>query len=113
MGTLGEALAIPLLYFAVVGFLPMFLMSRSRSVRMAAASGQYMLFRRDAYDRIGGHEAVRGEIVEDVALARAVRRARLRLVIANGVRAGRTRPAAGRAVSPADTGAGHPPRSPS
>jgi chlorobactene glucosyltransferase len=85
LGTVAEALAVPVVYFAVAGFLPMFLMSRSRSVRMAAASGQYMLFRREAYDAVGGHEAVRGEIVEDVALGRAIRRARLRLVIANGV----------------------------
>jgi chlorobactene glucosyltransferase len=85
LGSLAEALAIPLVYFAVAGFLPMFLMSRSRSARMAAASGQYMLFRREAYDAVGGHAAVRGEIVEDVALARAVRRAGRRLVIANGV----------------------------
>jgi len=28
-----------------------------------------MLFRRSAYEKIGGHEAVAGEIVEDVELA--------------------------------------------
>jgi chlorobactene glucosyltransferase len=83
--TFAEKLAIPLLYFAVAGFLPMFLMGRSRSERMAAASGQYMLFRREAYDAVGGHEAVRRNVVDDVGLARAVRRAGRRLVIANGV----------------------------
>jgi chlorobactene glucosyltransferase len=83
--TFAEQLAIPLLYFAVAGFLPMFLMGRSRSERMAAASGQYMLFRREAYDAVGGHEAVRANVVDDVGLARAIRRASRRLVIANGV----------------------------
>ena len=38
-----------------------------------------MVFRRVAYERIGGHERVRGEIVEDVALARLIKRAGLRL----------------------------------
>jgi chlorobactene glucosyltransferase len=38
-----------------------------------------MLFRRDAYERIGGHEAVRDEIVEDLALAQHVKRAGLQL----------------------------------
>jgi glycosyltransferase involved in cell wall biosynthesis len=39
----------------------------------AAANGQYILMRRDAYDAAGGH-AVAGEcLLEDVALARAVK----------------------------------------
>ncbi len=37
-----------------------------------AANGQSLFFRRVAYDRIGGHEAVRDHLVEDVALGRAV-----------------------------------------
>lgn len=36
------------------------------------ANGQYMLFRRDEYFRIGGHAAVRGSLIEDVAMARHV-----------------------------------------
>ena len=53
LGSFAEVLTVPLLYFAVVGFLPMFLLGRSRSRKMAAASGQYMLFRRSAYDAVG------------------------------------------------------------
>lgn len=45
----------------------------------AAANGQFLLFRRLAYERIGGHAAVRGEILEDVALARRVKASGLRL----------------------------------
>jgi chlorobactene glucosyltransferase len=44
----------------------------------ALANGQAMLFRRDAYEQIGGHAVVLDSIVEDVALAAAVKRARLR-----------------------------------
>ena len=83
-GSFAEALAIPLLYFVVCGLLPMFAIPFMRWSRLAAASGQFMLFRREAYDRVGGHEAVRAALVEDVALALAVRRARLRLWLANG-----------------------------
>ena len=36
----------------------------------AFANGQFMLFRRDAYEAIGGHGAVRNSLFEDVALAR-------------------------------------------
>jgi chlorobactene glucosyltransferase len=41
----------------------------------AAANGQYLLVRREVYERIGGHSAVRDEILEDVALARKVKAA--------------------------------------
>jgi len=41
----------------------------------AAANGQYLLIRRDAYEAVGGHAAVRGEVLEDVALARRAKAA--------------------------------------
>jgi glycosyltransferase involved in cell wall biosynthesis len=40
---------------------------------IAAANGQYILIRREAYDAVGGHAAIAGDILEDVALARAVK----------------------------------------
>ncbi|MCG8348367.1 MAG: glycosyltransferase [Chloroflexales bacterium] len=39
------------------------------------ANGQCILVRRSAYAAIGGHNAVRGEVLEDVQLAQALRRA--------------------------------------
>ena len=39
----------------------------------AAANGQYILVKREAYDAVGGHAAIAGNILEDVALARAVK----------------------------------------
>lgn len=45
----------------------------------AAANGQYLLIRRDAYDAVGGHAAVAKAILEDVELARLVKRAGYRL----------------------------------
>ena len=39
----------------------------------AAANGQFILIRREAYDAVGGHAAVASEILEDVALARLVK----------------------------------------
>ncbi len=41
----------------------------------AAANGQYLLIRRDVYAVIGGHVAIAGDVVEDVALARRVKQA--------------------------------------
>ncbi len=41
----------------------------------AAANGQFLLLLRDVYEKTGGHSAIHGEILEDVALARRVKRA--------------------------------------
>jgi len=40
---------------------------------LAAANGQYILIRRETYDAVGGHTAIAGNLLEDVALARAVK----------------------------------------
>ena len=45
----------------------------------AIGNGQYMLFRREAYDRIGGHYAVRDKIIEDYSLGRLLKKAGMRL----------------------------------
>lgn len=46
---------------------------------VASGNGPYMLFRRSAYEKIGGHEAVKDNIVEDLELARNIKRAGFRL----------------------------------
>ncbi len=51
---------------------------------VAAASGQYLLIRRSDYERIGGHAAVAGKVLEDVALARLAKQAGVRLHFASG-----------------------------
>ncbi|MBD2463350.1 glycosyltransferase [Oscillatoria sp. FACHB-1407] len=39
----------------------------------AFATGQFMLFRRSAYEAIGGHRSVAAEVVEDVTLAQQIK----------------------------------------
>ena len=50
----------------------------------AAANGQYLLIGRGVYEEIGGHAAVRDEVLEDVALARLAKSAGFRLHFAPG-----------------------------
>jgi glycosyltransferase involved in cell wall biosynthesis len=42
--------------------------------RAAAANGQFLLVRREAYEKIGGHKAVQGAVLEDVELAALAKR---------------------------------------
>ena len=46
---------------------------------IAAANGQYLLIHREVYDAVGGHAAVATTILEDVELAKAVKRAGYKL----------------------------------
>ena len=50
----------------------------------AAANGQYLLIRRAVYERAGGHQAIRNEILEDVELARRVKAAGGKLLFLPG-----------------------------
>ncbi len=57
----------------------------------AAANGQFLMIRRDVYDAIGGHGAVAGEVLEDVALARNVKVAGYRIWFGPGLGVARAR----------------------
>ena len=57
----------------------------------AAANGQFILVRRNVYESVGGHMAIANEMLEDVALARLVKRAGSRLYFASGLGIVRTR----------------------
>ncbi len=57
----------------------------------AAANGQYLLIRRSVYNEKGGFAAVRGEILDDVALARLIKQRGGRLVFLPGAEWVRTR----------------------
>lgn len=70
--TLAERLLIPpFLYFFLMLYPPNWI-SDSRS-RAAGAAGGCILVRRSALERIGGLAAIRGEIIDDCSLARAVK----------------------------------------
>ena len=58
---------------------------------VALANGQCLLVKRDAYVKIGGHDAVRSSVIEDVALADLARRAGLRVRVGRAERLGSVR----------------------
>src|SRR5688572_13196682 len=57
--------------------------NRARDARHVIANGQFLLIRRDAYEAIGGHEALRTEVVEDQAIAQRLIEKGLRLFVAH------------------------------
>jgi glycosyltransferase involved in cell wall biosynthesis len=57
----------------------------------AAANGQYILITREAYDAVGGHAAIAANLLEDVALARAIKKSGRKIFFRFGGDAVRTR----------------------
>jgi len=82
-GALGERLLVPLIDDVLLAFLPHCLL-RLPVPSAATANGQLLMFRRSAYDALGGHAAVADDMNEDVTLGRRTRRAGLRLGLALG-----------------------------
>jgi hypothetical protein len=70
-----ERLVQPLLQWSWLTFVPLRPAERSHRPSLAAANGQLLVVDAAAYRAAGGHEAVRADVVEDVALARALVRA--------------------------------------
>lgn len=70
--TWGEKLLIPFMGFGILTFIPIRLVQRLRWTALSVTIGQFMLFRREAYEAVGGFEAVRDEIVDDMCLGRNV-----------------------------------------
>ena len=71
-GTFWEKATLPVVFSELARQYPPSKVSDPKSPE-AAANGQYLLVSREAYEAVGGHTAVAGEILEDVAFARAVK----------------------------------------
>jgi len=88
--TLWERLLLP---FAYQQFFTGVDPGRMRDPNQAEAffNGQFILIRTDVYRRTGGHGAVRGSIVEDMALARALKQVGVPLETLRGEHVGAVR----------------------
>ncbi|MET8279107.1 glycosyltransferase [Micromonospora sp. NPDC005174] len=86
VATAADRLVQPLLQWLWLTFLPLRAMERSPRPSLAAAGGQFLVVDRAGYTAAGGHAAVADKVLEDVELARAVKRAGGRIALADGSR---------------------------
>jgi chlorobactene glucosyltransferase len=73
LGSWSEKMLVPLFPWAFYTFNPLLLAYAIRFPELSAAVGQLMVFRREAYQKIGGHASVRESMVEDLELARRIK----------------------------------------
>ena len=70
--TWGEQLIVPVISFGIFSFLPISLVRYLRWPSLSVTIGQFMLFRRSAFETVGGYAAIRGHLVDDVSLGRNI-----------------------------------------
>jgi cellulose synthase/poly-beta-1,6-N-acetylglucosamine synthase-like glycosyltransferase len=70
--TFTERLIQPLLQWSWLASVPLRRAERGRRKSMVIANGQFFIVRRAAYDAIGGHETIKGEVLDDLQLARTL-----------------------------------------
>jgi GT2 family glycosyltransferase len=77
-----QAAVVPVIaQLPVLAMLPIRLIPLVRSPSLSMANGQWLAFTRTGYEACGGHAAVRGEVLEDVALGRRIKAGGERLVV--------------------------------
>jgi chlorobactene glucosyltransferase len=90
MLTFWERAVLPLVMLALsVGFSPRKVNDPQR--KDAIANGQFIFIKRNVYEAVGGHAAIKGSIVEDKDLAVLVKGKGYRLVVADGRQVASTR----------------------
>ncbi|MEN9324537.1 MAG: hypothetical protein RL414_291 [Actinomycetota bacterium] len=75
-----ERLIQPLLQWSWMSSVPLRLAEKLGITSMTIANGQFLIVKRSAYTAIGGHEAIKGEVLDDLRLARTL--------VADGYRGG-------------------------
>jgi chlorobactene glucosyltransferase len=90
LGSFWEKVVLPLIFTALSFGFPAHKVNDPLTPD-AIANGQFILIKREVYQAVGGHTAVRARVDEDKALAEIVKRGGFRLVVADGRYLVRTR----------------------
>ena len=69
-----EKLVVPMMPFTIACHLPLRFAARAKDPKFAAACGGFILIERDTYFTSGGHEAIRSSLLDDMDLARQVKK---------------------------------------
>jgi len=85
LNTFAEKMIMPGLHFTTFTMLPYYLAETLKSPAFAMGVGPFLLFKRESYEAIGGHEALKNELVEDVRLAKNIKRFGYKVIVNKGL----------------------------
>ena len=81
---IAERLLFPFIDWAVFSWMPMKAAHESNIPQLSTTFGQFMLFKREAYNTIGGHAAIHGNPFDDFELGHMVKKKNLKWMLLSG-----------------------------
>lgn len=84
MVSLHERMMYIWVHFAILIFLPMILIKKSKNPLFSTANGQCLLFKKEVYKAIGGHKSIRAKILEDIHISKQVKRCGYKFMVFDG-----------------------------
>jgi chlorobactene glucosyltransferase len=84
IGSFGEALVVPAVYLVTSLFLPVWLIPKTKTPLLSFAIGQFVIGRASAYEAVGGYEAIKDSLVDDLSMAKRMKAAGFKTLFLNG-----------------------------
>lgn len=82
--TFSERMSVRFINFIILSFMPLILVRHTKGPFFSTAIGQFFLFKREAYEKSGGFESVKAEILEDINISKQVKRCGLKIMVYDG-----------------------------
>ncbi len=82
----GEKSSVPLMHFILLTLLPLILVRKSAYPSLSAANGQFMLFSAKTYHELKPHEKMKSEKVEDICIARWLKKSGIAVACLTGIK---------------------------
>ncbi len=73
MQSIAEKITLSIIPWSFQTFIPLAIAKKSKRPTLSATIGQFMLFKKSSYHRIGGYEAIRGEVLDDISFGRRIK----------------------------------------
>jgi len=84
MVTFAERMTVPIINIALQCFIPFILIKKSKNPLFSTAIGQFMMFKRETYEKIGGYESIKGHMVDDIQISKRVKKSGYKFMVFDG-----------------------------
>jgi chlorobactene glucosyltransferase len=81
---LHERMVVSWTHFGILSLLPLIMVKKSKNPLFATANGQFLLFKKKVYEKIGGHKSIKAKVLEDIHMAKQVKRCGYRIMLFDG-----------------------------
>ena len=83
---IAEKLLFPFIDWISLAFLPIKISQKLNNSYLSATFGQFMLFKKDAYNAIGGHKKIKDNVLDDINLGRMIKKHGYKWILIDGTK---------------------------